>query len=203
MLAAVDGVRALATSSAACARSRGYPDGEVIARDEMLEVVERICAAVEVPVTADLEAGYGDPAETARLAFAAGAAGMNLEDGNRPPEQVVEQVRAAREAAPIVLNARVDTFLSGSGDLAEGVERARAYLAAGADCVYPIMLVERDAVERFVQAVEGPVNVVVTATTPSLEELERIGVARVTWGSGLAAIALDAAAAAVAASIRG
>lgn len=195
VLADLDGVRALATSSAACARSRGYPDGEVIPRDEMLEVVERICAAVDVPVTADLEAGYGDAAATARLAWEAGAVGMNLEDQNRPLDEAVERVRAAREAAPLVLNARVDLFLpGGSGEIEEAIERARAYLAAGADCVYPIMLVGRERLARFVRETDGPVNVIVTPSTPPVEELERIGVARLTWGSGLERAALAAAA---------
>lgn len=127
VLSALPGCRALATSSAACARSLGYDDGEVIPRDEMLACVERIARAVDVPVTADLEAGYGDPAGTAQLAWEAGAAGMNLEDQNRPLDQAVEAVRAARLAAPLVLNARVDAFLpGGSGDLGDAIERGRA-----------------------------------------------------------------------------
>jgi 2-methylisocitrate lyase-like PEP mutase family enzyme len=185
-LAAVPGCRALATSSAACARSLGYEDGELIPRDEMLACVERIARAVEIPVTADLEAGYGDPARTAQLASDAGAVGMNLEDQNRPLDEAVEAVRAARLASPLVLNARVDAFLpGGSGELDEAIERARAYLDAGADCVYPIMLADGDAIARFVREV-------------ALADLTRLGVARITFGSGLHRIALSAAAEAVA-----
>jgi 2-methylisocitrate lyase-like PEP mutase family enzyme len=193
-LAAVTGCRAVATSSAACARSLGYEDGELIPRDEMLACVERIARAVDVPVTADLEAGYGDPARTARDAWRAGAVGMNLEDQNRPLEEAVEALRAARLAAPLVLNARVDVFLPGAtGDLDEAIERARAYVDAGADCVYPIMLTDRDAIERFVREVDAPVNVIVTPTTPPFAELRRLGVARITFGSGLHRVALAAA----------
>ena len=115
-LAAVPGCRALATSSGAVARSLGYPDGEQIPRAEMLEVVRRIAAAVEIPVTADLEAGYGDAPGTAALALDAGAVGMNLEDSIArellPLERQVETIRAVRAAAPpVVLNARVDVYI--------------------------------------------------------------------------------------------
>ena len=194
-LAALPGCRAVATSSAACARSLGYEDGEVIPSAEMLGAVERIVRAVDVPVTADLEAGYGDPAATARLAWAAGAVGMNLEDQNRPLDEAVEAVRAARLAAPLVLNARVDSFLpGGSGDLDEAIERGRAYLDAGADCVYPIMLADGEAIGRFVREVGGPVNVIVGPGSLSLAELAGLGVARITFGSGLHRVALTAAA---------
>lgn len=194
-LAAVSGCRALATSSAACARSLGYEDGELIPRDEMLACVERIVRAVDVPVTADLEAGYGDPAGTAQGAWDAGAVGMNLEDQNKPLDEAVEAVRTARLAAPLVLNARVDVFLpGGSGDLDEAIERGRAYLQAGADCVYPIALGDRDAIARFVRDVGAPVNVLASPRGLSLDELARLGVARVTFGSGLHRVSLAAAA---------
>jgi 2-methylisocitrate lyase-like PEP mutase family enzyme len=192
--AALDGVRAIATTSAGCARSLGWEDGEQIPRDEMLAAVERIVRAVDVPVTADLEAGYGDPAATARLAVELGAAGMNLEDQNRPLADAAARVRVAREAAPLVLNARIDVFLpGGSDDIDDAVERANAYLEAGADCVYPIMLAERERIGDFVQRVNGPVNVMAQPTAPPIDELERLGVARVTFGSGLHRVALAAA----------
>ena len=194
-LAAIPGCRALATSSGAIARSLGYPDGEVISRKEMLEMVRRIAAAVEVPVTADLEAGYGDPPGTATLALEAGAVGMNLEDsvGREllPVEQQVETIRAVRAAAPaLVLNARVDVFLLGTGGVAEAVERGNAYLDAGADCVYPIFAADREDIDGLVRGIRGPVNVLLTPRAPSAADLAALGVARATWGSSLATAAL-------------
>jgi 2-methylisocitrate lyase-like PEP mutase family enzyme len=193
--AALLGCRAIATSSAAVARSLGWEDGEQTPPEEMLRVVERIAAAVDVPVTADLEAGYGDPPGTAVAALAAGAAGMNLEDsrGEREMvalEQQVELIRAVRAAAPeLVLNARVDVFIAGAGGLADAIERGNAYLAAGADCVYPIV-VPFEAIGSLVSGIDGPVNVVTDPASPRLEELERLGVARVTFGPRLATAAL-------------
>ena len=198
VFAALPGCRALATSSAAVARSLGWEDGEQAPVEEMLSVVERIAGTVDVPVTADLEAGYGDPPRTAAAALAAGAAGMNLEDSRRgellPLEVQVEIIRAVRGAAPeLVLNARVDVFVHGSGDVGEALERANAYLAAGADCVYPI-LAPFETVGALAAGSDGPVNVLVSPHDPPLAELERLGVARVTFGGGLAGVALDEAA---------
>ena len=141
--AELPGCRAIATSSGAVARSLGYEDGEGTPRDEMLRAVGRIVAAVELPVTADLEAGYGDPVGTAVAALEVGAVGMNLEDSRSgamvPVDEQVAIIRAVRAAAPeLVLNARVDLFLRSAGGVAEAVERGNAYLAAGADCVFPI-----------------------------------------------------------------
>jgi len=198
---AVAGCRAIATSSAAVARSLGFEDGEQTPVDEMLRVVERIAAAVAVPVTADLEAGYGDAPATAARALAMGAAGMNFEDsrGGRqlPLDEQVEAIRAVRAAAPeLVLNARVDTFLVGGGDVADAVERGNAYLDAGADCVYPITA-PLDVVDVLAARIRGPLNVLVAPSNPPLDALARLGVARVTFGSGLARVALDAAVAAL------
>lgn len=196
-LAALPGCRALATSSAALARSLGWEDGEQIPANEMLTAVGRISAAVELPVTADLEAGYGDPTGTAATAWAVGAVGMNFEDspGDRllPLDEQVGLIRAVREAAPqLVLNARVDVFLNGSADVDEAVERANAYLAAGADCVYPI-LCPAGVVAELVQRIDGPVNILATDDGLEPGELDRLGVSRMTWGGGLARAALDEA----------
>jgi 2-methylisocitrate lyase-like PEP mutase family enzyme len=196
--AALPGCRALATSSAAVARSLGWEDGEQTPRDEMLRVVERIAAAVDVPVTADLEAGYGDPPGTAAAALAAGAVGMNLEDSRAeqllPLEEQVAIIRAVRAAAPeLVLNARVDTFLSGDPDVAHAIERGNAYLAAGADCIYPITA-PVDVIGSLAQGIDGPINILFGPDSPGLDELEQLGVRRVTFGSGLAIVALTAAA---------
>ena len=194
--AELDGCCAIATTSAAVARSLGYEDGEETPVDEMLRVVERIAAAVGVPVTADLEAGYGDPPRTAAAALAAGAAGMNLEDSHGekqmlPIDEQVEIIRATRAAAPeLVLNARVDVFITRKGGVDEAVERGNAYLAAGADCVYPI-LAPFELVGPLASGIVGPINVgVFRPAEPRLEELEALGVKRVSFGPSLATAAL-------------
>jgi 2-methylisocitrate lyase-like PEP mutase family enzyme len=203
---------AIATSSAAVAFSRGYPDGQRIPRDEMLDVVARIARAVRVPVTADLEAGYGttveDMAETVKAAIEAGAIGMNLEDvtGDDESSQVAiplqaEKIRVIRETAaslgvPFVLNARTDIYLMPIGTEAtrfeRTVERLRAYRDAGADCLFVPGLYDRDGIAKVVKAVEAPVNILATPACPPLAELERIGVARVSSGSGIMRAAMGA-----------
>jgi 2-methylisocitrate lyase-like PEP mutase family enzyme len=193
-LAAVPGCRALATSSAAVARALGWEDGERAPVSEMVEAARRIAAAVEVPVTADLERGYGDPVGTARAAWDAGVVGINVEDSTRaglvPVEEQVDVIRAIRAEVPeLVVNARVDVFLGiGRGDVAEAAERANAYLAAGADCTYPI-LAPPESIAALVHRIDGPVNVIASRGTPPPAELEELGVARLTWGSGLATVA--------------
>ncbi len=200
VVARVPGARALATTSAGVAWSRGYRDGEVILRDEMLEEVRRIAAAVDLPVTADLEGGYGDPAETARLAIEAGAVGLNLEDGIRhevlrPVEEQVEAIRSVVEAGrqagvPLVVNARTDSFLIGAGSAEEqvdtSIERLNAYLAAGADCGFAVGAREPAAIERLAREVRGPVSIVAGPGGPTLAELERLGVARISVAAGAA-----------------
>jgi 2-methylisocitrate lyase-like PEP mutase family enzyme len=203
---------AIATSSAAVAFSRGYPDGQRIPRDEMLDVVARIARAVRVPVTADLEAGYGttveDMAETVKAAIEAGAIGMNLEDvtGDDESSQVAiplqaEKIRVIRETAaslgvPFVLNARTDIYLMPIGTEAtrfeRTVERLRAYRDAGADCLFVPGLYDRDGIAKVVKAVEAPVNILATPACPPLAELEKIGVARVSSGSGIMRAAMGA-----------
>jgi 2-methylisocitrate lyase-like PEP mutase family enzyme len=154
---------------------------------------------VHVPVSSDLERGYDDPPATVRTAWDAGIVGANIEDsvGGEPPVAIDDQVellRAVRAAAPeLVLNARVDTFLRRSGGVEETIERGNAYLAAGADCVFPITIADRAEIEAVVHGVEGPVAVMGVPGLPPLEELEQLGVARFTWGSGLATAAVSAA----------
>jgi 2-methylisocitrate lyase-like PEP mutase family enzyme len=197
-LAALDGCRALATSSAAVARSLGFEDGERAPGPVMIEAAGRIARAVDVPVTGDLERGYGDPVGTARGAWEAGLVGINFEDSTRAGlvelDEQVDAIRAIREAVPdLVINARVDTFLGiGRGDVGDAAERGNAYLAAGADCVYPI-LAPVDSIEALVHRIKGPVNVIAVPGTPPPAELEALGVARLTWGSGLATAAYAAA----------
>ena len=199
------GYPAIATSSAGVAFALGYPDGQRISRDEMLEAVARIARAVRVPVTADMESGYGttvkDMVETAKAVIAAGAVGMNLEDvtGDEESSQVdavqqVEKIRAIREAAssqgvPLVLNARTDIYLMPIGEAAtrfeRTVERLRAYRKAGADCVFAPGVSNRDTIAELVKAIGAPLNILISSGCPSLAELEKIGVARVSAGSAV------------------
>jgi len=194
------GYPAVATSSAAVAASLGYADGEATPVTEMLDAVARIVDATRVPVTVDLERGYGmqPPALVERLC-ATGAVGCNLEDSDPRTGMMVDlneqadliaSVRAAthHSGLDLVINARVDTFLHRSGPpeqrLDEAVQRARLYRDAGADCVFAIRATEADAIRALVEAV-GRVNVLFTAETPSLAELAGLGVARISFGSGL------------------
>lgn len=205
------GFPAIATTSGGIAALLGYPDGQRISAGEMLQIVGRIAATVAVPVTADLEAGYGaseaEIVEILRQAMALGLAGANLEDWRgahqslAPIAQQAGILRAVRAAAdaegiPFVLNARVDAFLHGTGDhearLAEAVERAKAYRDAGADCVFPIGLKDRDTIARFVRAVAGPVNIMAGPGAPPLGEMRELGVRRVSYGTGLMRASLPA-----------
>ena len=199
------GYPAIATTSAGVAFALGYPDGQRLFRDEMLEVVARIVRAVRVPVTADMESGYGitpkDMAETAKAIVAAGAVGLNLEDvtGDTESSQVdtalqVEKIRAIREASAslgvsLVINARTDVYLMPIGPevtrFAQTVERLRAYRAAGADCVFAPGVKERDLIQKLVKAVGAPMNILVTPGCPPIPELQKIGVARASIGSGV------------------
>ncbi|HET7043425.1 MAG TPA: isocitrate lyase/phosphoenolpyruvate mutase family protein [Gaiellaceae bacterium] len=205
VLAPLPGCRALATSSAAVARSLGWEDGEQAPVEEMVRVAGRIAAAVDVPVTADLEAGYGDPVGTAGAAWEAGVVGMNFEDSSggrlETIERQVERIAAIREAVPaLVLNARVDVFVHGSRDVGEAIERGNAYLRAGADCVYPI-LCPTAAIAELAGGIDGPLNVLAGRDVPGPDELHTLGVARLTWGGGLAAAAYAEAARVVQAAL--
>jgi len=195
------GFTALATTSAGIAFSLGLPDGERISRDEMLAAVSRITRRMSVPITADMEAGYGlEPhacAETARRVIDAGAVGMNLEDRVEGKQLIefsvaVERVRAARKAAdaagvPIVLNARTDAFeapeLPRDRRLAEAVRRGNAFREAGADSVFVPFVGDRDTIEQLVHQIRAPVNILGTPNAPTLKELAALGVRRVTFGS--------------------
>ncbi len=197
------GFPAIATTSSGVANALGYADGEHLSREEMLAAVARIVRAVAVPVSADLEAGYGANtravAETVRLAVTAGVAGFNLEDSRGgvllPLDQAVARVRAARAAAdvPLVINARTDAFHPGyfQGDAcAEAVRRANAYREAGADCLFLPFVSDAATIGRLVKAVHGPINILAAAGTPPLPELKDLGVARVSVGGALARAAL-------------
>ncbi len=199
------GYPAIATTSAGVAAALGYPDGQRIPREEMLEVVGRIARAVRVPVTADVEAGYGTTVpeiiETAKALIAAGAVGMNLEDVTGDDESSLvdialqaEKIRTICEVSsslgvPLVVNARTDIYLMGIGDPAthfeRAVERLRAYRTAGAGCLFAPGVRDRKIIARLVKALEAPLNILVSPGCPSIPELEKIGVARASTGSAV------------------
>lgn len=206
------GFDAVATTSAGVAWALGYPDGEGTPLDEVLAVVERIVRVTPLPVTVDFEAGYGDSPEAVaanvhRL-IETGAVGINLEDGVRHEylrdiDDAARRVAAARQAAneagvPIVINARVDNWMVGGDEdedtrVAEALRRARAYLEAGADCIYPIGVSSPELIGRLCAAIDAPVNVGVRPGLPDMAELGRLGVARVSAATRLATVAFSAA----------
>ncbi|MFI7340058.1 isocitrate lyase/phosphoenolpyruvate mutase family protein [Streptomyces sp. NPDC050085] len=186
------GFPALATPSAGVAASLGYADGQTPA-EEMFAAVTRIVRSVSVPVSADIEGGYGlAPKELVERLLETGAVGCNLEDTApdgtlKDPARHADWLAEVRAAAGgrIVLNARIDTFLRGVGDpVAEAIERARLYVAAGADCVYPIGA-PADVVPRLRAGIEGPINVAALPGGPSLKGWGEAGATRITFGPGL------------------
>ncbi|BCY14725.1 isocitrate lyase/phosphoenolpyruvate mutase family protein [Actinoplanes sp. L3-i22] len=186
-IVAAAGAAAVATTSAGVAWSLGAPDGDALARELAVAAARRVVAAVSVPVSVDVEAGYGDPAGTLREMAAAGVAGVNLEDGARSAGEQVARITAAHAAAPAVfLNARIDTLLFGLGDLAEAIARGRAYLAAGADGIFVPGVTDPAAIGALVEAIPGPVNVMAGPGAPSIGELAKLRVARISLGSAVA-----------------
>ena len=185
------GFPVVATTSAGVAAVLGYEDHEGAPGGEMFGAAARIAGAVGVPVTVDAEAGYGlEPAELAGALERIGAAGCNLEDTDhatgelREPSAHADWLRAVRRASSdLVINARIDVFLRGAGELTEALERAELYLEAGADCVYPIGLADRDGIEEFVSGAGGPVNILASPNAPSVADLAELGIARVSYGS--------------------
>ena len=203
------GFPAVATSSAGVAWMLGYPDGEIIPRADMLDAVRRIAEAVDVPVTADMEAGYGHApetvAETVRLTIEAGAVGINIEDSDAQAkghpllgfELSLDRIRAACAAAeasgvPMVINARTDGFFGGGNDdaFAETVRRGNAYLEAGAGCVFVPFVRDAGTIGRLCPEIAGPVNILAGAPSPTLSELHELGVKRVSVG-GLLSLAAN------------
>ncbi len=201
-VAAVEGVRALATASHSIAAAHGYEDGENIPLELHLAAVERVVAATELPVSMDFESGYGDPGETTRRALAAGAVGANLEDGMRPLQEAVAAVEAvvaarAAEGAGFVLNARTDAFLMvrepDVETVAEAAERGRAFLDAGAECVFVPRVSHPAHIEALVAELgERKLSVIAMPGMPPAAELERMGVARVSLGPWSYRVALTA-----------
>jgi 2-methylisocitrate lyase-like PEP mutase family enzyme len=201
---------AVATTSAGIAYADGFPDGQAISRERMLAHVAVIAGAVGVPVTADLEGGYGptsaDAVATLRGAIAAGAVGMNFEDSVSasapllPLEAQCERIRAMRAAAeelalPFVINARTDVyhFTGSAGEqFDEAVARGKAYLAAGADCIFVPFIAEETLIGNLAAAIPGPINVLAGGTSPDVATLTQLGVHRVSLGSAPAAHVLAA-----------
>jgi 2-methylisocitrate lyase-like PEP mutase family enzyme len=206
------GARAIATTSAGVAFSVGYPDGEAIPRDEMIAAIARIARVVTIPVSADIESGFAhdarEVAETVRRVIDAGAIGINLEDQVHDGthslydlEVAIDRVRAAREAAdsagvPIVINARTDVYLLGIGEpdtrFEHAIRRANAYRKAGADCLFLPAVARRADIERIVPALEGPLNLLAFPGIPTIPELERLGVSRLSVGTRLTLNAMSA-----------
>lgn len=200
-----EGFPAIATSSAGVAGVLGYPDGQRIPRAEMLFLIGRIAATVSVPVTADVEAGYDDPAATTRDLIKAGVVGLNLEDmvGHeliplpRQLETIKTVIAAAKDAGvPIVLNARTDIFLARDGDEAtrfdRAVERLNAFHAAGADCLFAPGVTDLETIARLVANLKAPLNILVTVGSLTVPDLQRLGVKRLSIGSGTSRVALAA-----------
>jgi len=198
-----EGFPAIATTSAGVAAALGFPDGGVVPPHEMIEAVARIARAVRVPVTADIEHAYATTpqavADTVLRVIAAGAVGVNVEDlvpGHTELEPLAlqcEKITAIARSAttagvPVVVNARTDVFLAAIGSpesrLGVAIERGKAFLAAGADCVFVPGVRDRETIAALVQGIGGPINVLAVKGTPPIAELQALGVARVSVGSG-------------------
>ena len=208
-ICAAAGFPSIATTSGGVSWALGYADGEAAPWPEVVAATARIVRVVSVPVTADIEAGFGDTPEAVGKSISeiirAGVVGVNLEDGTprgaaqiRTVADARERIAAARAAAraagvPIVINARTDLYLRNIGDpgtrFDEAVERGKAYLAAGADCFYPITLRDPPTIARLVKALAAPININVRAGSPSVAELEALGVVRASTASAIALMA--------------
>jgi 2-methylisocitrate lyase-like PEP mutase family enzyme len=206
VVADAPGCRAIATASWSIAAARGLPDGEAISREAMIDAVGVVARAVELPVTADLERGFGDARVTIESALEAGAVGCNLEDsdasGGLWPAQehaaVVAAARAAGDAAgiPLVINARTDVYLTDvippEERVVAALERGAAYLEAGADCIFVPGVRDLAVLEELAREMGGPVSVLGGAGGPKLAELAAIGIARVSYGPGPLGVAMAA-----------
>jgi len=195
------GFPAIATTSAGVAFALGYSDGQKIPPAEMLAAVKRIASSVRVPVTADLEAGYDDVAKTADGAIEAGAVGLNLEDMDPtsatalvPLAQQISKIKTVRRVGDslgvkLVINARTDQYLAEIGEpsarFERAVERLRAYIEAGADCVFAPGVTDEATIGRLVAELKFPLNVLAQPPSPPIARLQELGVARVSTGSGI------------------
>ncbi|MCR6482920.1 isocitrate lyase/phosphoenolpyruvate mutase family protein [Amycolatopsis sp. OK19-0408] len=206
VLSANAGAKVIATTSAGVSWAGGRPDGQHLTRERAVAVVRDIAAAVDVPVSADIEGGYGpdpaDVAETVRAVVEVGAVGVNLEDSGAPAGGLFDddaqaaRIKAARDAATaaglpnLAINARTDVYLAGigapEGRYAETLRRARAYAAAGADTIFVPGLTDLDVITKFVGESPVPVNIMAGPGAPSIAELAEAGVRRVSLGASVA-----------------
>jgi 2-methylisocitrate lyase-like PEP mutase family enzyme len=213
VLIAQAGAKAIATTSGGVSWSLGRPDGHGLTREEMVEAVGRIVAAVDVPVTADIEGGYGespeDVAKTVEAIVEVGAVGVNIEDSKAPGGPLfdtadqAERLRAARAAAVkaglpgLVINVRTDVFLFGigeeSGRLDDVIARTEEYAEAGADSLFVPGLIDLDALSSLVKASPLPVNVMTWPGAPTIAEFAAVGVRRVSLGTALSQAAYSLA----------
>jgi 2-methylisocitrate lyase-like PEP mutase family enzyme len=198
----IAGAKAIATSSAAVAWSHGYPDGEAVPFDVLMNTVREIRRVVEVPITADIEAGYADEDEdtvgnNVEYLIDAGAAGINIEDGKGAPELLCDKIAMIKEqhGDEIWVNARTDVYLhnlaSGEAAYEETVRRARLYLEAGADSIFVPFAGEDALLVRLVKAIDAPLNVIAMPGLPSAARLKEIGVRRLSAGIGVAKASLN------------
>lgn len=197
VVAETSGCQAIATASHSIAAAHGYADGEQIPVAEMIEAIRLIVSVVDLPVTADLEAGYGDAGATVAAAIAAGAVGGNLEDQQRPVAEHAEAVAAAREAGNaagihFVINARTDEYLRGERNVDRAITAGRTYLEAGADCIFVPGAGTASDVAALVAAFDGRLSLIGSPKGLPLTELARLGVARVSVGPGSLGIAAAA-----------
>jgi len=193
------GAKAIATSSAAVAWARGYPDGQLLPFDSLLSTLAEIVRIVRVPVSADIESGYAASAaeigEKIARVVGAGVVGVNIEDGTNPPELLCAKIErakttAAREGVDLWINARIDVYIrklaDGSAAFDECVRRAALYRAAGADSIFVPALVDGDAIARMVPQVGLPFNALAWPGLPDASALRKIGVRRLSAGGGVA-----------------
>jgi len=194
------GAKAIATSSAAVAWAHGYPDGEALPFDILMNTVREIRRVVSVPITADIEAGYAGEdtvADNVEYLIDAGAAGINIEDGTGSPDLLRDKIKAvkAQHGDEIWINARTDVYLhnlaSGEAAYEETVRRARLYRDAGADSIFVPFAGEDALLVRLVKAIDAPLNVIAMQGLPSAARLKEIGVRRLSAGTGVAKVSLN------------
>jgi 2-methylisocitrate lyase-like PEP mutase family enzyme len=190
------GAEAIATTSAGVAWSLGVPDGNRLELDDAVAAVARIVRVVDVPVTADIESGYGDVGLTVRKVRDIGVVGINIEDDALARPDRIAQARAVDDE--LFINARIDTFLLGVGGVGETVERARQYLDAGADGIFVPGVIDTDLIAELVEKVPAPLNIMAGPGAPSVAELAKVGVRRVSVGASIPmaaySLVIDAAA---------
>jgi 2-methylisocitrate lyase-like PEP mutase family enzyme len=206
------GFKAIQGTSGGIAAASGYPDGEVMSRDQFIEASGNYAAAVDIPFNADGERGYGDEAgvrDTVRLLVARGVAGMNLEDGAAKSKgalvempQQLRKIKAVMETkeelkSDFFLNARVDAFHVFTADpkkaLDEAIARGNAYAEAGGDCIFYLGLHSAETIGKVAKEVKAPVSILAGPQSPSVKELQDLGVARVSYGSGFLKAAITGA----------